>query len=406
MKKIIERAKSSAVFMWISELTLGLFIIAIGIFALYGFTIPSTVSCFAGEEIPSYFGASFEAQDSRASVDNVSGVVNVTRGQYKLFGAIPVRSVTLTRLEDVKVYVGGVPFGLKYTTKGASVAGFEEEAMNPAFRAGLRLHDVITKVNGKTINGASDIAKAVESGSEIELTYVRAGKEFKLKFKPKYSESEKKYVLGLWLRDSGAGIGTLTYILPDGSFGGLGHGVCEGETSELVSMSSGNVLGATINGLIKGQRGAPGELQGYFNSSNIGEITKNSDVGIFGTLSQIPEVVTSKTYSIGLKNELKEGKATIICTLDDNVRREYSVEIFNINLNSNGNKCFSVRITDDKLLAASGGIIQGMSGSPIIQNGKLVGAITHVLINDPTQGYGIFIENMLSQMAGDDRKAA
>lgn len=406
MKKIIERAKSSAVVRWISQLSLGLFIIAVGIFALYGLTIPSTVSCFEDEAVPSYFGASFEARDSRASGDNVSGVVNVSYGQYKLFGAIPVRSVTLTRLEDVKVYVGGIPFGLKYTMNGVSVAGFEEEAMHPAFRAGLRLHDLITKVNGTPVNTASELAKAAEKGAELELTYIRAGKEFKLRFKPKYSESEKRYVLGLWLRDSGAGIGTMTYILPDGSFGGLGHGVCEGETSELVSMAGGSILGATINGLIKGQRGTPGELQGYFNSSNIGEITKNSDVGIFGTLSQIPEAVSEKTYSIGLKNELKEGSATILCTLDDNVRREYTVEIFNINRNSNGNKCFSIKITDERLLEATGGIVQGMSGSPIIQNGKLVGAITHVLVNDPTQGYGIFIENMLSQMVTDDRKAA
>ena len=152
-----------------------------------------------------------------------------------------------------------------------------------------------------------------------------------------------------------------------------------------------------MNGIVKGQKGDPGELKGYFNSSKVGALYKNTENGVFGALAQIPSTITDKTYSLGLKNELKEGKATIICTLDDNVRREYSIEISNINRNATGNKCFTIKITDEKLLNATGGIVQGMSGSPIIQNDKLVGAVTHVLINDPTTGYGIFIENMLTQ---------
>ena len=379
------------------------FALAVGaFFGIYGFAIPKTVSCFSDEEIPSYLFASFEGSEE----GNSNGVVSVLRGQYKLFGAIPVRSVTVAKLEDIKVYAGGVPFGIKFSTKGAVVIGFEDEAKNPAYKAGLRLHDTITKVNGQEISSAAQLSSIVESREDIELTYIRAGKENKVKFKAKYSESEKKYTLGIWLKDSGAGIGTLTYVMNDGSFGGLGHGICENETGELTPILNGSVLGVTINGLAKGQRGVPGELKGYFNSSKTGTIYKNTEVGVFGALIDIPSEIKGKSYSLGLKDEIKEGKAKVICTLDDNVRREYDVEICTINRNAQGNKCFTVKITDENLLAKTGGIVQGMSGSPIIQNGKLVGAITHVLVNDPTTGYGIFIENMISQMAVESKVAA
>ena len=363
------------------------------VFVFYGALIPETVSCFSTDDIPSYLGATFEEENQ----GNSTSVINFSHGQYKLFGAIPVKSVTVAKLDDIKVYAGGVPFGIKFFTKGVSIVGFENEETNPAYKAGLRLYDTITKVNGKEITGISELSQIVANGGELEMTYTRAGKESTIKFSPKYSESEKKYTLGLWLKDSGAGIGTLTYVLADGSFGGLGHGICESDTGELVPMSNGSVLGVTVNGIVKGQRGTPGELKGYFNSSKVGAIYKNTENGVFGALAQIPDTITGKTYSLGLKNDLKEGKATVICTLDDNVRREYSIEISGINQNATGNKCFTVKITDERLLSATGGIVQGMSGSPIIQNGKLVGAITHVLINDPTTGYGIFIENMLTQ---------
>lgn len=374
-----------------SSLALVVFIASVFIF--YSAMIPETVACFSDDDMPSYLGATYEELDSGDS----TAAVNITHGQYKLFGTIPIKSVTVAKVEDTQVYVGGIPFGIKFFTKGISVVGFEDEATNPAYQAGLRLYDTIIKVNGKEISSIAELSQAVECGGTLELTYLRAGKEGKIKFAPKYSENEKKYTLGMWLKDSGAGIGTLTYVLADGSFGGLGHGICDSDTGEIIPIYNGSVLGVTVNGIVKGQRGNPGELKGYFNSSKVGALYKNTENGVFGALAQIPNTITDKTYSIGLKGELKEGKATIICTLDDNVRREYSIEISNINRNATGNKCFTIKITDEKLLNATGGIVQGMSGSPIIQNGKLVGAVTHVLINDPTTGYGIFIENMLTQ---------
>ena len=373
--------------------SLALVMLIASIFIFYSAMIPESVSCFSGDDMPSYLGATYEELDS----GDGESIVNITHGQYKLFGTIPIKSVTVAKLEDTKVYVGGIPFGIKFFTKGISVVGFDDETTNPAYQAGLRLYDTIIKVNGKEISGIAELSQMAECGGVLELTYLRAGNEGKIKFSPKYSEAEKKYTLGMWLKDSGAGIGTMTYVLPDGSFGGLGHGICDGDTGELIPIYNGSVLGVTVNGIVKGQKGNPGELKGYFNSSKVGALYKNTENGVFGALAQIPNTVTDKTYSIGLKGELKEGKATVICTLADNVRREYSIEISNINKNATGNKCFTVKITDEKLLNATGGIVQGMSGSPIIQNGKLVGAITHVLINDPTMGYGIFIENMLTQ---------
>ena len=372
------------------------------VFAGYAIAIPQTVTCFAGEDMPSFLGTTFELTDEVKA----GTVMNVSHGQYKLFGAIPVRSVTVQQIEDEKVFVGGVPFGIKFLTKGVSVVGFENEGTNPAYKAGLRLYDTITKVNGKEIVGSAELSRAIEGGGEITLTYLRAGKESTIKFKPRYDEATKKHVLDIWLKDSGAGIGTLTYVLPNGSFGGLGHGICDGETGELTPIINGSVLGVTVNGVVRGKRGTPGELKGYFNSSNVGAIYKNTENGVFGTIVDIPELIKGKTYSIALKDEIKEGAASILCTLDDNVRREYKIEISNINRNADGNKCFTVKVVDEKLLAATGGIVQGMSGSPIIQNGKLVGAVTHVLINDPTTGYGIFIENMLAGANTPALKAA
>lgn len=380
---------------------LAIALICLCVLAFYNAAIPKTVSCFSGEDVPSYLGASFEADEGELAASST-----LTHGQYKLFGAIPVKSVSVSKIEDVKVYAGGVPFGIKFMTRGVSVVGFEGETANPAYKAGLRLYDTIIKINGKEISGNADVTAAVSGGGEITLTFLRAGKEMKIKLTPEFSETENRYSLGLWLKDSGAGIGTLTYVTKEGVFGGLGHGICDGDTGELIPIVSGSVLGVTLNGIVKGQKGTPGELKGYFNSSKIGAIYKNAEVGVFGALAEIPEAIKGKTYSIGLKDEIKEGKATVICTLDDNVRREYSIEISNINRNADGNKCFSIKITDERLIGATGGIVQGMSGSPIIQNGKLVGAVTHVLINDPRSGYGIFIENMIRQNIKEEQAAA
>lgn len=373
--------------------------------AFYALIIPDTVSCFSGSQAPAYLGALLgEVSESE---DGGGGTpVSVCRGSYKLLGVIPVKSVRLNKLEDVRVYVGGIPFGLKFSTKGAVVVGFDDESTSPAYLAGLRADDVIVAVNGKKISGISDITEALRSGETLSVSFLRGGRENSVKIKPRLSESERGYTMGVYLKDSGAGIGTLTYVLADGRYGGLGHGVCDGESGELVEMDNGRVLGVTLNGVTRGERGAPGELRGYFNSSPIGTITQNTECGVFGRLDGVPEEIADKQYKIGLRGEVREGEATIICTTESGARAEYKIEISDIDRGANGNKCFGIKVTDKRLLADTGGIVRGMSGSPIIQNGKLVGAVTHVLVNDPTSGYGIFIENMLTQMRDTENSAS
>ena len=306
--------------------------------------------------------------------------------------------------KDLKLYPGGVPFGVKFHTDGLIVIGFsdivsEGVRSNPAYDAGLRENDVITKINGSPVTGVSKLTEAVDgsSGGEITVTYRRAGRENVAHVIPKYSSAEGRYKTGLLIRDSGAGIGTVTFIDPETlSFGGLGHGICDGDTGELIPMDRGSVLDVTISGIAKGASGAPGEIKGYFGGNKTGTLRSNTTCGVYGTFASLPENLPCEPLSVGMRKELREGDAYIYCTLDDGTPCKYTIKISDINLSATGNKCFTIKVTDKALIEKTGGIVRGMSGSPIIQNGKLVGAVTHVLVNDPTSGYGIFIENMLN----------
>jgi len=306
--------------------------------------------------------------------------------------------------QNLKLYPGGTPFGIKFLTAGVMIVGFNESdscGVNPAKEAGLRCNDIILSVGGKELSGSAELSALVEAsgGKPLTLRYHRNGADYSTTLTPVFSKEEGKYVTGLYVRDSGAGIGTVTFIVPEtGAFGGLGHGICDGETGELIPMQRGSVVGVTISGVVKGLAGSPGEVKGYFSSGKTGTLLGNTECGVYGILAKLPEKLPCEPLPIGLRNTVKEGKATIYCTLDGTAPQEYDIEISDIHRDSHSNKCFTVKVTDTDLINKTGGIIQGMSGSPIIQNGKLVGAVTHVLINDPTCGYGIFIENMLDQM--------
>ena len=302
-----------------------------------------------------------------------------------------------------EVYLGGMPFGLKFSTDGVTVIGFSDidglsKTQNPAYLAGLRAKDVILKVDGEEIKSATQLTQRVEAsgGREMRITYRRGEKETTVGLTPVYSASESRYKTGMWVKDSGAGIGTVTYILPEEhSFGGLGHGICDGETGELIKMSRGDVMGVNVYAVKKGVSGAPGELKGHFCTECIGELYTNTDCGVFGHFSVLPEGCSEKV-KIGTRDGIHEGDAEIVCTLPDGARARYKIEISAVNRSAEGSKCFVIKVKDDALIEKTGGIVQGMSGSPVLQDGKLVGAVTHVMINDPTVGYGIFIENMLN----------
>ncbi|MBR3894076.1 MAG: SpoIVB peptidase [Clostridia bacterium] len=316
-------------------------------------------------------------------------------------------STTIPReaLEGLLLYPGGMPFGVKFLTEGVTVVGIcdvegKNGTVNPATEAGLRQKDMILAVNGAPLAGAAQLTELIEGcdGQALQLHCKRGKNEFDVTLTPAWCPAESRYKTGIWVRDSGAGIGTVTFILPDtGAFGGLGHGICDSESGELIMMKRGSVSDVTISSVIRGEAGAPGELKGYFNAGKVGALLGNSNCGVWGVFSEVPETAL-EPMPVALREELEEGDAYILSTLDSNKIERYDVKISNINRDAAGPKCFTVTVTDPDLIAVSGGIVQGMSGSPIIQNGKLVGAVTHVLINDPTTGYGIFIENMLTSV--------
>ncbi|MBQ7338011.1 MAG: SpoIVB peptidase [Clostridia bacterium] len=300
---------------------------------------------------------------------------------------------------------GGYPFGVKFTTQGVLVVGFrdittENGSQNPAKDAGIKLKDVIIALNDAPVDSAQALSDQISAsgGSPVSVTYLRGENEMTATLTPVLDENGA-YRTGLYVRDSGAGIGTLTYIDPETlTFGGLGHGICDIDTGELMPVRRGNVVEVTVSGIKRGVAGNPGEIKGYFHTGKIGTLRQNCACGVFGVLSEIPDGIENQAIPLGTRDEVHTGEAEILCTLSANERRSYTVTLSAIDRDAKGSKCFSIQVTDPALLEESGGIIQGMSGSPVIQDGKLIGAVTHVLISDPARGYGIFIENMLEQM--------
>ncbi len=300
---------------------------------------------------------------------------------------------------------GGMPFGIRMQTEGVMVVGLTEVASGgkscfPARDAGVRQKDILLSVNGKAVTSAEEATAliAASGGKAVTLTVSRGSEKKELTVTPKKSDKDGQFRCGMWLRDSASGIGTVTFIDPDsGLFGGLGHGVCDGNTGALVPLSRGSVLSVKLSGAVRGECGKPGELRGSFTGTRLGALIVNSECGVFGLFSEMPKDCRAP-MPVAPAAEVREGEATVLCTLDEGGTHEYRVEISRIDHSARPTKSFTVRVTDPALLEKTGGIVQGMSGSPIIQNGKLIGAVTHVLVDDPTTGYGIFIENMLTRM--------
>ena len=328
--------------------------------------------------------------------------VNGYKTRVSLFGLIPVKTVNVTKTETTEVAVLGTPFGLKVYTEGVLVVGFSDVETkngteNPAKKCGINVGDVILSVNGKAVTSNSGMQKEISKikGQACELLVKRGENEFMVNITPVLSKSDKNYKIGLWIRDSSAGIGTLTFFSPElDVVAGLGHGICDTDTGELVPFESGEFVNAEIVGVKKANGKTAGELQGVFASGEIAELKENHITGVYGSTENISGGVN--TLKIALKQEVQTGKAQIITTLDDEGAKVYDCKIEKVYHNDSSKiKNMVIKITDKELLQKTGGIVQGMSGSPIIQNGKLVGAVTHVFVNDCTSGYGIFAENML-----------
>ena len=322
--------------------------------------------------------------------------------QLKLFGLIPIKEVKVERIDRPVLVPCGTPFGIKIKTDGALVTGMGDIDGNssPARLAGIKTGDVIKTVNGIIIEKSGDITQAVQLGTNSTIVeLIRDDRELTLSVNPVKSDKDDLYRLGVWVRASSAGIGTLTFYEPErGVFGGLGHGVCDVDTGRILPLSKGEAVSVTISGIIKGRPGDPGELSGSFLSKvPIGIIEQNTELGVFGTMNYAPTLEAG--IPMAFKQEVKVGAAKILTTVSGSNPKEYDIFIERLDYSeSNKIKNMVIRITDDELIGKTGGIVQGMSGSPIIQNGKLAGAVTHVFINDTTRGYAIFAENMYRKM--------
>lgn len=327
----------------------------------------------------------------------------------KVFG-VKVKDIQITVLEEVMLVPGGQSIGVMLHTKGALVVGSMNitsktgEPVNPAKVAGLQAGDIIEKYNGEEIKDAAHLSELINQDEEgaARLSVRRGDQNLELTIYPVQDAEDGLWKLGVWVRDSTLGVGTLTFYDPaSGKFAGLGHAITDVDTGKLLTVKDGEIVKSDILEVVKGEEGEPGELRGSFgqNDEVIGTISKNTEYGLYGNTQKQMQNGIYGALPAAKRDEVKVGEATLLCTLDDSGVKEYSCKI--VKVNSQGSpeqKSFVVQIDDERLLETTGGIVQGMSGSPIIQNGKIVGAVTHVFINDPTQGYGIYLDWMLSEM--------
>lgn len=324
--------------------------------------------------------------------------------KLKAFGIIPFSTVNVEVVDELHVSVLGTPFGMKLYTDGVLVIDITtvetvSGSISPGEDAGVKKGDYILSADGKQVltNEELSAAVAASGGNRIKLVIKRGGTQKTVYVTPALSKETNSYRIGLWVRDSSAGIGTLTFYSPaTGIVCGLGHGVCDEDTGDLLELKNGEIVSAEIVSVEKGSSGSPGQLKGRFTYSTIGKIDCNSEKGVYSVLKG--KLAFSRLTETALKQEVRDGDAQIFCTVDGREPQLYSCRIkkrSSAYLSATQN--MTVTVTDPELLKLTGGIVQGMSGSPILQNGKLIGAVTHVLIDDPTTGYAIFAENMLKE---------
>ena len=330
--------------------------------------------------------------------------------EVKLFNAITVKNIDVNVIKKAKVVPAGNLTGIKLYTNGVLIVGMSEiigidnEKYMPYENSGLQEGDMITKIENEEIFDKEEMISIVNnsSGKELKIEYIRDGEIKETNIKP-VQINKNEYKLGLWVRDSAAGIGTMTYYEPESSkFAALGHGITDIDTGELLNISNGEIITTKVLSVIKGQEEKPGKIQGSIDGQNkIGNINKNTSFGIYGNTTDISNtnIDLTKTMDVALRSEIELGKATILSSVDGENIEEYNIDIEKIYLNNDyDNKSMLIKVTDEKLINKTGGIIQGMSGSPVIQNGKFVGAVTNVLVSDPKRGYVVFGDMMIKEM--------
>ena len=383
--------------------------------------IPSNTILFEGEKlnIKSFFGITLVNKDTGEKTvltsnipiyDEKDSKIGTTNLEVKLFDIFNVKNIDVNVIEKTKVIPVGQVTGLKLYTNGVLVVGMSEIKgednikYKPYENSGIQEGDIIIKIGEEEVTDTNKLINIVNEsdGKKLNIEYVRNKETLECSIIP-VKTSKKEYKLGLWVRDSAAGIGTMTYYQPETSkFAELGHGITDVDTGGLLDILDGEVITTKILSIVKGVNGNPGKIQGSIEGqSKIGTISKNSVFGIYGTVTDMTNLNLdfNNLMEVALRNEIQLGKASVLCALDGESAEEYTIEIEKIYLNNNyDNKSILIKITDDKLIEKTGGIIQGMSGSPVIQNGKFIGAITNVLVSDPTSGYVVFGDIMIKEM--------
>lgn len=394
-------------------------------------SFPETVHVFNGEETELRLSMPVHAEVSVANPDivrvngsakpsfdlNLQEPISLqthkagqTEMKLKLFGKIPLKTVKVDVVPDLKVIPGGQTIGVKIKSKGILVVGHHlvrtenETKVSPGEQAKLNVGDVILEMNGQKLNDVNKVADIVQrAGKEkksIELTVLRGKEKLTTEITPVYDPSDKAYRLGIYIRDSAAGVGTLTFYAPDQkAYGALGHVITDMDTQTPIVVGGGQIVHSNVTSIDKSENGEPGEKRAVLIDEDkvLGDIRKNTDFGIFGKMYEAPEYASAKEpIPIAFADEVKEGPAHIYTVVNGQKVEKFDVEIVHVSKQTfPATKGMIIKITDPRLVDKTGGIVQGMSGSPIIQNGKLIGAVTHVFVNDPTSGYGCFIEWML-----------
>ncbi|MBO5059784.1 MAG: SpoIVB peptidase [Clostridia bacterium] len=356
--------------------------------------IPEKITVMQGQQLNFRWGITAAAStESTGSFDC----------RVKLFNFIPIKTVSVSVTPKYYVIPSGEAIGVKVYSDGILVVGMGDvhdengRKCEPAKKAGINIGDRIIAVNGESVQSTSVFTRKVNDCDGVaRLCVIRDDDMLNIDVNAVYSAESKSYKVGLWVRDSTAGIGTLTFYNPENStFAALGHGICDSDTKDIITVKRGSVTGCNIRNVEIGTSGTPGELIGDFSGDEVGDIVSNCGAGIYGKAKNIPQ---KEAVEVASRFQVKEGKAHILCDVDGNGPKTYEVEITKVSKSAReSNKSFVLKVTDAELIEKTGGIVQGMSGSPILQNDMLIGAVTHVFVNDPKRGYGIFAENMLDE---------
>ena len=373
-------------------------------------TIPNKMTLFEGENMnfKTIFGIQLKPKEEPA-IETASSSGYKQNYEVSLFDNIKLKNVDVNIIPKTKVIPVGSIAGVKLYTNGVLVVGMSEiegkdnKKYKPYENTGISEGDTIIKIDDMQINSTDDLVNSVNksNGQNIKINYIHNEESKECSITP-IETSKKEYKIGLWVRDSAAGVGTVTFYEPETkTFGALGHGITDIDTNELINIASGEFITTKILNISKGESGNPGKIQGTIdNQTKIGTISKNTKFGIYGKVDNLSTLQLDKNneMEVALSEEVEPGKAYILCSLDNSTPQKYEIEIEKVFRDNNyDNKSMQIKVTDLRLIEKTGGIIQGMSGSPIIQNNKFVGAVTHVLVNNPQEGYGVFADIMLKK---------